>query len=70
MNLRTFCIQGKVKQRMSKNLLDKINSPEDIKKLKKNQLPQLAKEVRQYIIETVSQKGGHLGARLFHPGHA
>ncbi|MCD6595319.1 1-deoxy-D-xylulose-5-phosphate synthase [bacterium] len=45
-------------------LLDKINSPDDIKKLKIEQLPELAKEVRKYIIETISHTGGHLAPSL------
>ncbi|MGH7197768.1 MAG: 1-deoxy-D-xylulose-5-phosphate synthase [Candidatus Omnitrophota bacterium] len=45
-------------------LLQTINSPEDVKKLHKNQLPQLAKELREYILEVVSTNGGHLGAAL------
>ena len=32
-------------------LLAKINSPEDLRKLKREQLPKLAKELRQYIID-------------------
>jgi len=46
------------------SLLDHINSPEDLRKLKVDQLPKLAKEIRDYMIETVSQTGGHLGAGL------
>ncbi len=45
-------------------ILRKINSPEDVKKLRHDQLPQLSKEVRQYIIDVVSHRPGHLGASL------
>ena len=45
-------------------LLRKINNPEDLRKLERSQLPQLAKELRQYIIDIVSEKGGHFGASL------
>lgn len=45
-------------------LLKKINSPKDVKKLKKSELPQLAAELRDYILEVVSVNGGHLGAAL------
>lgn len=45
-------------------LLDQINSPQDLKKLSPEQLPQLAKEIREYILEVVSTNGGHLGAAL------
>src|ERR1041384_676008 len=45
-------------------LLGKINSPDDLKKLKEDQLEQLSAELRQYIIDLVSVKGGHFGASL------
>lgn len=45
-------------------LLENISSPEDLKKLDKSQLTQLSKELRQYIIDTVSVYGGHFGASL------
>jgi len=45
-------------------LLKNINSPEDLRKLKKEELKNLAKELRQYIIDIVSEKGGHFGASL------
>jgi len=46
------------------DLLQNINSPSDLRKLKKDQLPELSKELRGYIIDIVSEKGGHLGASL------
>ena len=46
------------------DLLQSINFPSDLRKLKKNQLPKLSKELRKYIIDIVSEKGGHLGASL------
>ncbi|SVC73317.1 uncharacterized protein METZ01_LOCUS326171, partial [marine metagenome] len=46
------------------SLLSQIDSPSGLKKLKKNQLPQLSKELRQFIIDIVSENGGHLGASL------
>lgn len=45
-------------------LLSGIDSPADIKKLEKTQLPQLSEELRQYIIDVVSVNGGHFGASL------
>jgi len=45
-------------------LLKTINSPADLKKLKRNQLPKLCDELRQYIIDVVSVYGGHFGASL------
>ena len=47
-----------------KNLLSKINNPTDLRKLPENQLPQLAQELRDFIIDMVSRKEGHLGASL------
>ncbi|QEM68842.1 1-deoxy-D-xylulose-5-phosphate synthase [Geobacter sp. FeAm09] len=44
--------------------LDKIDSPADLKKLKPEQLPALAEEVRRFLLETVSTTGGHLGSNL------
>ncbi len=49
---------------MSNNLLSHINNPTDLKKLDESQLPQLAKELRDFIIDVVSVKEGHLGASL------
>ncbi|HNX90861.1 MAG TPA: 1-deoxy-D-xylulose-5-phosphate synthase [Candidatus Omnitrophota bacterium] len=45
-------------------LLDNITSPGDLKKLSPEQLSQLAMEVRERIIYTTAQKGGHLAASL------
>ncbi|MDE3236232.1 MAG: 1-deoxy-D-xylulose-5-phosphate synthase [Bacteroidota bacterium] len=45
-------------------LLQKINSPEDLKTLDRNQLHQLCDELRQYIIDVVSVHGGHFAASL------
>jgi 1-deoxy-D-xylulose-5-phosphate synthase len=48
---------------MSK-LLDQINFPADLRKLKKKQLIQVSDELREELINTVSETGGHLGAGL------
>ncbi len=45
-------------------LLSKIEYPADIRKLKKNQLKDLCRELREYIIDVVSVNGGHFGASL------
>ena len=45
-------------------LLDKINSPLDLKKLDTGELELLADDVRAYILEVISQTGGHLAAGL------
>jgi 1-deoxy-D-xylulose-5-phosphate synthase len=46
------------------SVLDQIRGPQDVKRLSKEQLPLLADEVRQRLIEVVSQTGGHIGAGL------
>ncbi len=45
-------------------LLSSINVPSDLRKLREDQLPQVSKELRQYIIDLVSKRGGHFGASL------
>ena len=46
------------------HLLDNISNPQDLRKLNSSQLPQLAKELRAFIIDIVATKEGHLGASL------
>ena len=46
------------------NHLDNIEFPKDLRRLKKDELPQLAQELRNFIIDVVSVKEGHLGASL------
>ncbi|WP_270842950.1 1-deoxy-D-xylulose-5-phosphate synthase [Mitsuokella multacida] len=45
-------------------LLNRIENPEDVKKLTVRELEQLASELRHFIIDTVSQNGGHLAPNL------
>ncbi len=45
-------------------LLTTINNSSDLRKLDRKQLPQLADELRQFLIESVSQTGGHLSSNL------
>ena len=49
---------------MSYPLLDTINTPADLRRLERKQLPQLAGELREFLIESVSQTGGHLSSNL------
>jgi 1-deoxy-D-xylulose-5-phosphate synthase len=49
---------------MSENLLPSINYPADLRQLEEGQLPKLAKELRDFIIDIISVKEGHLGASL------
>jgi 1-deoxy-D-xylulose-5-phosphate synthase len=45
-------------------LLEQINQENDIKKLKKQDYPLLAEEIRAFLIEKISKTGGHLGSNL------
>ena len=49
---------------MPYSLLDTIASPADLRRLERKQLPQLASELRTFLIESVSQTGGHLSSNL------
>jgi 1-deoxy-D-xylulose-5-phosphate synthase len=49
---------------MQFNVLNKINSPDDLKKLKPADLIKLSREIRKYIISVVSENGGHLASNL------
>jgi len=49
---------------MDSNLLTHINSPNELRLLSKEQLPKVAKELRNFIIDIVATKEGHLGASL------
>jgi 1-deoxy-D-xylulose-5-phosphate synthase len=46
------------------NILSKINSPDDLKKLSKEELPLLCDEIRHKLVEVVSVNGGHLASNL------
>ncbi len=49
---------------MNSSLLETIDSPADLKRLSPSQLPQLAEELRAFLIQSVSETGGHLSAGL------
>lgn len=49
---------------MSKNKLDSIQFPRDLRKVTQKDLPQIAQELRNFIIDIVAVKEGHLGASL------
>ena len=46
------------------DLLLTINDPAELRKLERKQLPQLARELRQFLLDSVSQTGGHLSSNL------
>ena len=45
-------------------LLDKISTPAELRRLDKSQLPQVARELRDFVLKSVSQTGGHLSSNL------
>ena len=49
---------------MSYPLLDRILSPADLRRLERESLPQLADELRAFLLESVSKTGGHLSSNL------
>jgi 1-deoxy-D-xylulose-5-phosphate synthase len=46
------------------SLLDRIEGPNDLRKLSADQLPELAEEIRRFLVHEVSRTGGHLGPNL------
>ena len=49
---------------MSASLLEQIKTPADLRQLNREQLAQVAAELRQYLLDSVSQTGGHLSSNL------
>ena len=49
-------------EKPSSEILDTIESPSNLRKLELSQLPAVADELREYLLYTVGQTGGHLGA--------
>ncbi len=45
-------------------LLETINSPSELRALERKQLPQIAEELRGFLIESVANTGGHLSSNL------
>ena len=56
--------QNKKAKKEGVKMLEKINSPEDVKKLNYQEKKELAEEIRKYILEIVSENGGHLASNL------
>lgn len=55
---------GKETMTEKAGILDRVESPSDLKELERDDLVTLCREIREFIIEVVSQQGGHLGASL------
>ena len=49
---------------MDYKFLEKVNSPEDIKKIESADIPELCSEMRSFLVENVERKGGHLASNL------
>ena len=49
---------------MSYPLLERINAPGEIKNLPASDMPALCEEIRQFLIKSVSETGGHLSSNL------
>jgi len=45
-------------------VLDSINSPQDLKKLNMNELKELSREIREFLVDNISKTGGHLASNL------
>lgn len=59
-----YPVHGKNKAESVRELLNGLTSPEVLKALDEQKLPQLADEIRKFLIEKVTQTGGHLGPNL------
>ena len=46
------------------SLLNRINSPDDLKKIKAEEIESLAQEIRSFLIERITENGGHLASNL------
>jgi 1-deoxy-D-xylulose-5-phosphate synthase len=55
---------GSVDRAAAASVLDRVHAPADLKTLSRDEIGRLCDEVREYVIDVVSQKGGHLGASL------
>ncbi len=49
---------------MTRELLEQINSPDNLKKLQVDELKVLAEQIREFILCSVSKTGGHLASNL------
>ncbi|MEC7640942.1 MAG: 1-deoxy-D-xylulose-5-phosphate synthase [Nitrospinota bacterium] len=47
-----------------RKFLDQINNPKDLKKIKRNELPKVAEEIRKKLLEVISVNGGHLASNM------
>src|SRR5712675_2243033 len=61
---RLAALPGDRERSFAGPILDRISGPADLKALTEAELTSLCGEIRDYIVDVVSQKGGHLGASL------
>ena len=59
-----YCAYYILKHKVENKVLDKVNSPEDIRKLNNDEKKVLCQELRDFIIKNVSKTGGHLASSL------
>lgn len=52
------------KVKKNKNILDKVNSPQDLKNLSGSELVTLCEDIRNFLVDSVSKTGGHFGSNL------
>ena len=62
--MRSFPVGRTHEKGAELSLLEHVNSPEDVKKLSREQAEGLAQEIRDYLVQSVSKTGGHLGPNL------
>ena len=64
--LRKFYIKLTIKKvrKIMCNYLNEVNSPDDIKKLNIDEMEELAQEIREFLIKSISKTGGHLASNL------
>ena len=49
---------------MSYDILDRVDSPKDLKALDKKEIEPLCEEIREFLVEKVGKQGGHLASNL------
>jgi len=49
---------------MTFSLLEKVHAPSDLRQLDESELPELSDQLRNFVVDSVSRTGGHLGASL------
>ena len=61
---KNMLLYMRIQNKEQDKMLEKINSPEDVKRLNIEEKNKLAEEIREYILKVVSENGGHLASNL------